>query len=42
MLDILLYPGCTMDPPWSGPGKNFQSISSQMAGKRYFEFDSCK
>ena len=31
-----------MGPPCLGPEKNFQNRSSHTAGKRYFEFESCK
>ena len=42
MLDIPLYIESTLGPPWLGPEESFQNGSYQTAGKRYFDFDSCK
>ena len=37
-----LVPSGYLWPAMVGYGKMFQNRSSQMAGKRYFEFDFCK
>ena len=42
MLDILLYPECTMGPPWLGPEKIFLNKGSQKGKKRYIQIGFCK
>ena len=41
VLDILLYLGLLLDPPWLGQ-KKFQNKCSQKVGKRYFDIGFCK
>ena len=36
VLDIILYLGLLLDPPWLGQ-KKFQNKCSQKVGKHYFE-----